>query len=458
LLILTVPINYSAAPSAGSSPSTNGFALLNQFVQQRFLNRLPPRNRPALYFDMWSNVGLGAYSAAVYPLALVVLERILHADLSYQALLSIMFLGSNLFSPLVTYLGRTVPMRLLVIVPNLLVAALLLTTTIRNISPLWFTLIIGMSIVIRVVPRVAEMNMFRLLYPVTHRARAIGTTKSIGTASGLAMTIVGWYWLGNFPAWYSVLFCMMSVLLLMSSWFYARIPVNRRTPFIQDEQIHPLRAFKQGLRIFFQDRLFVKYQIAFALAGIANHIAIMLLPRVLGDSIGASTATITFLVAVWPNLVIIVSAQVWSRFMDGMSPMFARGLISCLQAMGFVGYAVGGMTGQLWPIVVGTTLLGISNGGGMINWLTGSMYFAPPDKISLYNGIHATLTGVRGLIGPTLGLFLFAKSTRIANVELGGCNLESGVFLISAALTVTSAAAMFVLHYARTAEAVARPA
>lgn len=419
---------------------------MNRFVQQRFLNRLPPRNRPALYFDMWSNVGLGAYSSAVYPLALVVLERILHAELSYQALLSMMFLGSNLLSPLVTFAGRTVPMRLLVIIPNLFVAALLLATTIPDISPLWFTLIVGSSIVIRVFPRVAEMNMFRLLYPATHRAQAIGITKSIGTASGLVMTIFGWYWLSNHPTSYSVLFCLMAGLLLMSAWFYTRIPVNRRTPFIQTEKLKPLAAFKQGLSVFLKDRLFVKYQLTFALAGVANHIAFMLLPRVLGDQIGASTATITFLVAVWPNLVIIVSANLWAKIMDGMTPMFARGMFSVLQSAGFTAYAIGGLTGTLWPIVIGSTLLGISIGGGIINWLTGSMYFAPADKISLYNGIHVTLTGVRGLIGPTLGLILFSPATQIAGWQVPGCDLGSGVFVISAVLTAISAVAMFWIH------------
>ena len=127
------------------------------------LARLPARRRPALSLETWSSIGTGAFTVTVWPIALVVLETILEADLWYQALIAIMFLGSSLFSPLVAYAGRHVSMKSLVVVPNLIVAAMLLLTWLPDSGPFVFTMVVGCSFFVRVFPRVAEMNMFRVL-------------------------------------------------------------------------------------------------------------------------------------------------------------------------------------------------------------------------------------------------------------------------------------------------------
>lgn len=82
-------------------------------------------------------------------------------------LVAAMFDGSSFLSPLVGYVGKKVPMRLLIIYPSLLVAVLLLAPGVLSGATL-FALIVGTTFVIHVLPLVAEMNMFRLLYPPTH--------------------------------------------------------------------------------------------------------------------------------------------------------------------------------------------------------------------------------------------------------------------------------------------------
>ena len=46
-------------------------------------------------------------------------------------------------------------------------------------------------------------------------------------------------------------------------------------------------------------------------------------------------------------------------------------------------------------------------GLGQLNWRLGHMEFAEPQKDSLYMGAHLSLTGLRGIIGPFVGIYLY---------------------------------------------------
>ena len=411
----------------------------------RVLSRFPARCRPALYFETLSNIGTGGY-LTVFPISLVVLESLLEAELWYQMLLAMMFFGSNLLSPLVTYTGQRVPMRLLVILPNVLVGLLLLFTLTPNSGPLLLTLLVGGSFVVRVFPRVAEMNMFRVLYPASHRSMAIGWTKAISAFSGLTITLLSWWWFAYYPKRYAWLYCLIAVQLCAAAWFYSRIPVRRRSMFLTDDRLSPLRAFIAGSRAFLSDRRFLAYQMGFAAAGIANHMGLYLVPKILNEKVEVSATGVAFIVAVLPTALVILSSPLWGRFLDKRTPMFGRGLFNLMQVAAFILYGIGGLYSVFWPFVVGAILHAFSNGGGAINWLTGSMYFARQEQVSLYNGIHVFMTGARGLIGPPLALFLFVETQQIGNTQLQGYGLGPLVFFVCASLSAIGFLSMLVLH------------
>jgi hypothetical protein len=115
--------------------------------------------------------------------------------------------------------------------------------------------------------------------------------------------------------------------------------------------------------------------------------------------------------------------------------MYARSVFNAFQCVAYGIYGYGGVTMQVWPFLVGAILQAIGNGGGQINWLTGSLYFAPRDKISLYNAIHVGLTGFRGLVAPAVGLWLYQSS---------GMNMKGSIFFVAAGLSLIGAAYMLV--------------
>jgi MFS family permease len=410
---------------------------------RRALNRFPTRYRPALFFDGVSNIGNGVH-LVLFLVALVVQETILHAEVWHQAVLASFFFGSCLFGLLVTRIGTIFPMRQLVILPNCLIGLILFGTLfISADGATWFTFLIGVTFLLKVFQQVAEMNMFRMLYPDTHRSAAVGLLRAVSAISGLSITITSWWWFALWPAWYAGLFCIMGLMLFSSAWYYSKIPVPRKSMFERENRDGLMASFKNGCRIFFSDRRFVLYQFGFALAGIANHIGLYLVPRIMRENAGAADATIRFVTAVMPVLLLVMTAPLWGRYMDKKSPMTARGIFNVLQIFAFVFYAVGGVTGQVWPLALGGMIHALSNGGGSINWITGSMYFAKPEDVSLYNGIHVFLTGVRGFIGPPLAMFLFVETETIGSLKIAGLGMGPWIFLVSAVLSLLGAVVMF---------------
>jgi hypothetical protein len=228
------------------------------------------------------------------------------------------------------------------------------------------------------------------------------------------------------------------------------------------------------LRIFLSDRRFLLYQFGFSFAGFANHMAIIYVAEVLtedvlaaapadaaaahvasqigsaashisgGNASGLSaTVIVGFVFAVLPVLVMMVAAPFWGRFLDRVSPMAGRAIFNTFQATAFAFHAYGAATKQVWPFLIGSAVHAIGNGGGTINWLTGSLYFATPERVSLYNAIHVALTGLRGLTAPLVGWYLIAETIDLPLLgTLPGAHLGGGLFWLASGLSITGAVVM----------------
>ena len=57
--------------------------------------------------------------------------------------------------------------------------------------------------------------------------------------------------------------------------------------------------------------------------------------------------------------------------------------------------------------VLNRIMMGVSMGGGALAWYLGHLHFARPAEAEVYMGIHVTLTGVRGLVMPLVGIWLW---------------------------------------------------
>ena len=80
-----------------------------------------------------------------------------------------------------------------------------------------------------------------------------------------------------------------------------------------------------------------------------------------------------------------------------------------------------------------SVLRGASMAGLNVVWNLGPMHLAPRGKVSDYMGVHVTLVGVRGLIGPPLAILLREAIGVHAAIAVGA------LFALTAAITTRRA-------------------
>jgi MFS family permease len=79
-------------------------------------------------------------------------------------------------------------------------------------------------------------------------------------------------------------------------------------------------------------------------------------------------------------------------------------------------------------VYLGFFIFGIAMTGVNIAWNMSSIYFAGKDDASMYQSVHVTMTGIRGILAPLLGLFLM-KTLGITSVFIVACG-----FLVTASI------------------------
>ena len=402
----------------------------------RVLNRFPESSRQPLKCESVYNVGNGAFYS-LNLLVPVVLETILDGTVMHLAVFWAIAHGSSMLSPLVGFAARFVPMKLLVVVPNVVTVVCLLGVAFNPTdleSATWFTTVMAAAFVARVFPRTGEMNMYRVLYPATHRGAVVGVLKSIMAVAALMVTAAGYLWFNHQESLYWILFLAVAALLLASSLVYGAIPVRPQDAMAVTGSGSPLTAFGEGLKVFLTDRRFLLYQIGFSFAGTANHMVFWMVPNLCTKYLHLEDENTRLISALIPALLVTFSAPFWGRYLDRVNPMLGRATFNVLQGIAFLLFAVGGLSGTVWLVVTGSLLHGVSAGGSAVNWLTGSLYFAGRDRVSLYNAVHVGLTGLRGFVAPLVGLLLYTVGP-LGWGDPSGLSLGPHTFWVAAGLS-----------------------
>lgn len=184
---------------------------------------------------------------------------------------------------------------------------------------------------------------------------------------------------------------------------------------------HVVRNMAGVLR---EDRAFLRYCIAQSLTGIANLMTVAILVALITRELDFSDAWAfwisTSLIVALPNLAMLGSIGRWGSLFDRLGVLRMRVVnVSCWSvslSFAFVGALIieyrdaFGPSYLVWAIALFSAramFQGIGLGGGQIAWNLGHLHFAKPEQAEVYMGIHVSLTGLRGLIAPLGGMWLW---------------------------------------------------
>ncbi len=195
-------------------------------------------------------------------------------------------------------------------------------------------------------------------------------------------------------------------------------------PFSLTALLSPGHVLRQMYRVFRRDRRFGQYCVAQFLTGTANLMVLAVVVAIvtqdlqLGDAWGFWISI--GLIQVLQRLVMLVSIGRWARLFDRIGVVQFRVVnVACWSLSLVFGLAAtlitqaAGQIGAIFlPLAVSLFAIraiwhGLGLGGGALAWNLGHLHFARHDEAEIYMGIHVSLTGLRGVFAPLLGMWLY---------------------------------------------------
>lgn len=305
----------------------------------------------------------------------------------------------------------------------------------------------------------ARSDIWRANYPRTDRARATGKLTTV-TAIIVSLTaaIIGVIMdradsMGEDA--YRIVYAAALTLGLGGLWAFSHVRwrgglSQRRAESREKAEKSNAASARRMFGVLKNDRWYRRYMTAQFILGIANLSAIPLFIVELENTFRMGYLPSLLLTQVVPMLMPVLAIPFWAKLLDRVHVIRFRAIHSWffVTALGLL--SVGFLTETLWVIVVSRVVVGIAFGGGMLAWNLGHNDFASREMASIYMGIHATLTGVRGAIGPYIGTLLYAPLVvTVLGVEVAWGGMGAWTFAIAGWLALVGGLLFLKLEHDR---------
>ena len=114
-----------------------------------------------------------------------------------------------------------------------------------------------------------------------------------------------------------------------------------------------------------------------------------------------------FIAATIPLLIMPLSIPFWSRLLDRVHIVPFRAVHSWAFVTSIVLVLIGCLLTEPWIVVLAAITKGIAFGGGVLGWNLGHHDFTTVENASRYMGVHVSLTGLRGVTSPIIGVSVY---------------------------------------------------
>jgi len=210
---------------------------------------------------------------------------------------------------------------------------------------------------------------------------------------------------------------------LVGAMIYGRMRMRGHRALIASERERATSRDELNLlemwRILRQDARYRRYMASMWWFGIGNLAAAGPHVMILSDVFSFGPQVAILATTVLPTALMPLAIPVWSRVLSRMHVAKFRTYHSWAFILSNALYLFAALFAEPISLWAGCVLKGVALAGGVLGWNLGHHDFAPPDRTSQYMGIHVTLTGLRGLVGPLIAILLYEWLERV-NPGSGG--------------------------------------
>ncbi|OPX23412.1 MAG: hypothetical protein B1H03_01700 [Planctomycetales bacterium 4484_113] len=258
---------------------------------------------------------------------------------------------------------------------------------------------------------------------VTHRH--LGRLYSVYNAISGVFVMLGTYSAGLILNWkpqsYHWVFALAGVLGFLGTWIISRVSVRRgrfpsaKTLRLRHEKLARVlsRSFVVPLvdhwRVLKQNPAFAIFERNFFIYGLAFMMLAVVVPVYLVEALNITYAQVGAAQGVWFELALIAMAPVFGYFYDRSNPAaFCRRVFLILAFYPLTLLLARPLAGLVHVspmlfVYLAYFFFGAGMSGLSVVWGLASIYFARSEDVAPYMGIHVTMVGLRGAIGPAAG-------------------------------------------------------
>jgi hypothetical protein len=221
--------------------------------------------------------------------------------------------------------------------------------------------------------------------------------------------LTGWLLESNSDL-FRVLLVATSLAAIASLFRLRSVRVRRERRLLAAEKLSgDSEGFRLGryFSILGEDPLYRRYMTCMMVLGTGNLMFMAPLILIMNRQLGISSFSQVLVTAALPTLIVPLSARYWSRVLSRDHIIGFRQRNSRWYVYAIAVAIAGVLLEQQWVLWASAVVLGIAIGGGMLGWNLGHNDFAPEERVGDYLGLHVSLTGLRGLVAPLIGVWFY---------------------------------------------------
>ncbi len=268
-------------------------------------------------------------------------------------------------------------------------------------------------------PGAAYVEVVRRVYPADVRGRALSIVRLGMVVTMLIATPLIGTALDRFGP--SFVYPVAGLFGICAAWLFTRMKLGKA-----DEKVESYKGNVRDLwRVMRQDRRFVIYLLGVVCFGLGGLVGIAFFPGVLVDRLKLSYESISWL-GFAQSISWILGLLVWGRLMDrvgGPWILFICFLLATIVPLSYMVATAG------WMMLPAFVVNGLLSGGVDLAFTNSPIDLAEPGLIYEYAALQRTIIGIRGLVGPFLGVWWFGVGMPVQSIFILGA-----LFYIAGAL------------------------
>ena len=244
-------------------------------------------------------------------------------------------------------------------------------------------------------------QIYRINYPEAARGRLYAIAGITRAAAAMCFGFFGGKLLGWQLDHYTWLLWAFAVSGFISGLFTYRLPATSwETPE------NAASSLWSSLRWIRQDRDFRTLLISWMMMGVGNLAAACLFVEYLANprhGINLPEFDVAWITGVVPVFSRILFSYPWGIVYDHFNLFTVRSVLNLFFALGILCFYLG--HDRFWW-TLGMGIWGMANAGGNVTWALWVTKLAPKHAVAEYMSVHTFLTGLRGLVAPSLAFAL----------------------------------------------------